>query len=85
MNRTQVYLTDEQTRDIKTRARRERRRQADIIRDMLERGRLTSQGKRKETTGEALLRLAALGRQLGMTGPTDLSTNHDDYLYGDKE
>ena len=85
MVRTQVYLTEEQARDIKIRAQRERRREADVIRDMLERGRLTSTGKRQETTGQALLRLVALGKELGVSGPTDLSTNHDDYLYGDKE
>jgi hypothetical protein len=85
MVRTQVYLTEEQARDIKIRARRERRREADVLRDMLERGRLTSTGKRQETTGEALLGLVSLGKELGLSGPTDLSTNHDDYLYGDKE
>jgi hypothetical protein len=85
MVRTQVYLTEEQARDIKTRAQRERRREADVIRDMLERGRLTSTGKRQETAGEALLRLVSLGKELKLSGLTDLSTNHDDYLYGDKE
>jgi len=85
MVRTQVYLTEEQARDIKIRAQRERRREADVIRDMLERGRLTSTGKRQETTGEAMLRLVSLGKELGFTGPTDLSTNHDDYLYGDEK
>jgi hypothetical protein len=85
MIRTQVYLTDEQAQDIKARAKRERRREADVIRELVERGRNTSQGKRQESAGEALLRLAAVGQELGMTGPTDLSTNHDDYLYGDKQ
>lgn len=85
MIRTQVYLTDEQAQDIKARAKRERRREADVIRELLERGRLTSIGKRQETAGEALLRLAKLGKDLGLTGPTDLSTNLDDYLYGDNE
>jgi hypothetical protein len=85
MIRTQVYLTEEQARDIKVRAQRERRREADVIRDLLERGRLTTTGKRHETTGEALLGLAALGKKLGLTGPTDLSTNHDDYRYGEEK
>src|SRR3954454_20357946 len=85
MVRTQVYLTEEQARDIKVRAQRERRREADVIRDMLERGRLTSTGKRHETTGEALARLVALGKDLGLTGPTDLSTNHNDFLYGEDQ
>ncbi len=83
MVRTQIYLTEEQVRDIKIRAQRERRKEADVIRDLLERGRLTSTGKRQETTGEALLRLVVVGKSLGLVGPTDLSTNHDDYLYGE--
>ena len=41
--------------------------------------------EQRETVGEALLKLAARGQQLGMRGPTDLSTNLDDYLYGDKQ
>src|SRR4051794_27931399 len=85
MVRAQVYLTEEQARDIKIRAQRERRREADVIRDMLERGRLTSTGKRQETAGEAMLRLVAAGKRLKLTGPTDLSINHDDYLYGDDQ
>ena len=83
MIRTQVYLTKEQARDIKVRAQRERRKEADVIRDLLERGRLTSIGKRQETAGEALLRLVEVGKRLGLKGPTDLSTKHDDYLYGE--
>jgi hypothetical protein len=85
MIRTQGYLTEELAREIKVRAKRERRREADVIRDLLERGRLTTTGKRDETTGEGLLGLAALGKKLGLTGPTDLSTNHDDYLYGEEK
>ena len=85
MIRTHIYITEEQARDIKSRAKRERRREADVIRDLLERGRLTTQGKRQETAGEGLLRLAQLGKKLRFTGPTDLSTSLDDYLYGDKQ
>jgi hypothetical protein len=85
MIRTQVYLTEEQSHDIKALARRERRPEADILRDLVERGRLTTRGKRQETAGDALLRLAELGTRLGLRGPTDLSTRLDDYLYGDKE
>jgi len=33
----------------------------------------------KESTGESLLRLAAIGGK----GPADLSTRIDDYLYGE--
>ncbi len=85
MIRTHIYITEEQAQDIKLRAKRERRRESDVARELLERGRLTSQGKRQETAGDALLRLAKLGRELGLSGPTDLSTRLDDYLYGDTE
>jgi len=75
----------EQARDIKLRAKRERRRESDVARDLLERGRFVSQGRRQESVGEALLRLAQLGKKFGMTGPKDLSTKLDDYLYGDEK
>ena len=55
-----------------------------MIRELLDRGRAISQGKRQESLGEALLRLAQVGKKLRLTGPTDLSTNHNDFLYGDK-
>lgn len=38
----------------------------------------------RETLGDALLRLAKLGKELKVTGPTDLSSRIDDYLYGGK-
>jgi hypothetical protein len=85
MIRTHIYITEEQARDIKRRARRERRRESDVARELLERGRFVSQGRRQEFLGDALLRLAEVGKKFGLTGPTDLSTNLDDYLYGDKQ
>lgn len=36
-----------------------------------------------QTAGEALLAFAALGKELGLKGPPDLSARIDDYLYGD--
>jgi hypothetical protein len=38
MVRTQVYLTREQARDIKLRARREQKREAEVIRELLSEG-----------------------------------------------
>jgi len=80
MIRTQIYLTEEQSRDIKDRARRERRREADIIRELLDRGRTISQGLTRTNLNDFFAKLDALN----LSGPTDLSTNLDDYLYGDK-
>ena len=78
MIRTQVYLTEQQARDIKLKARQEQKPEAKVIRELIEEG-LNATGKKPgETTGDALLRLAAIGG----TGPADLSSRIDDYLYG---
>jgi hypothetical protein len=79
MIRTQVYLTEAQARDIKLRARREQKREAEVIRELVSQGLQTSQRERQESTGESLLRLAAIGGK----GPADLSTRIDEYLYGE--
>jgi len=79
MIRTQVYLTDEQARDIKLRARRENKREAEVIRELLSEGMKKSTRKTQESTGESLLRLAAIGGK----GPSNLSSRVDEYLYGE--
>jgi hypothetical protein len=84
MIRTQVFLTEEQARDIKLRAKREKKREAEVIRELLNMGFNASRSARGETTGEALLRLARLGEKLRVEAPSDLSTRIDDYLYGDE-
>ena len=80
MIRTQIYLTEEQSLDIKERARRERRREADVIRELLDRGHTISQGLTRINLDDFFTKLDGLN----LSGPTDLSTNLDDYLYGDK-
>jgi hypothetical protein len=86
MIRTQVYLTEEQVKDIKLRSQREDRPEAEVIRDLVDKGLAVSTGQpTRKSTGETLLELVELGKRLNLRGPTDLSTNHDDYLYGDKE
>jgi hypothetical protein len=84
MIRTQVFLTEEQARDIKLRAKREKKREAEVIRELLNMGFNASRSPRGETTGEALLRLAKLGEKLRVKAPADLSSRIDDYLYGDE-
>ena len=79
MIRTQVYLTEDQSRDIKLRAKRENKHEAEVIRELLSEGMKKSTSKTQESTGESLLRLAAIGGK----GPTDLSSRVDDYLYGE--
>jgi len=79
MIRTQVFLTEDQARDIKLRARRDKKREAEVIRELLSEGLKTAPRQMRESTGESLLRLAAIGGK----GPTDLSKRIDDYLYGE--
>jgi hypothetical protein len=55
MIRTQVYITEEQAQDIKLKARRENKREAEVIRDLLRTGLNASRRTHHETTGEALL------------------------------
>jgi len=78
MIRTQVYLTEDQARDIKLRAKREKKREAEVIQEVVSKG-LQTLHQARESTGESLLRLAAIGGK----GPTDLSKRIDDYLYGE--
>lgn len=79
MIRTQVYITEEQARDIKLRAKREKKREAEVIRELLSEGLKTKLLKKNESTGDSLLSLAEIGGK----GPTDLSLRIDDYLYGE--
>ncbi len=79
MIRTQVYLTEEQARDIKLRAKREKKPEAEVIRDLVSKG-LRQSAIHGESTGASLLRLAAIGGK----GPSDLSSRIDEYLYGDE-
>jgi hypothetical protein len=79
MVRIQVYLTEEQTQDIKLCAKRENTAEAEVIRELLSEGMKKSASKAQESTGESLLRLAAIGGK----GPSDLSSRVDDYLYGE--
>ncbi len=84
MIRTQVYLTEEQAQDIKLRAKRENKREAEVIRELLSMGFNVSRSASRETTGEALLRLARLGEKLQVKAPSDLSSRIDDFLYGNE-
>jgi len=79
MIRTQVYLTENQARVIKLRARRENKHEAEVIQELLNEDMKKSASKAQESTGESLLRLAAIGGK----GPADLSSHVDDYLYGE--
>jgi hypothetical protein len=83
MIRTMVYITKEQARDIKLRAKRENKAEAEVIRELLDTGRNASRNTCHESTGDALLRLAKLGEKLQVKAPSDLSSRIDDYIYGE--
>lgn len=84
MNRTHIYLTDEQTRIIKLHSIQEKKPEAQIIRDLLDAGIKGATPMNTETVGDALLNLAELGKKHKLMGPKNLSTSLDEYLYGDK-
>jgi len=80
-----VYLTEEQSRDIKLRAKRQNKREAEVIRELVSIGFQASRSTVGDSTGDALLRLAKLGEKLQVKAPADLSSRIDDILYGDEE
>ena len=84
MIKTMVYLTEEQARDIKLKAKREQKHKAEVIRDLVSKGLDASRRTKRETTGEALLRLAKLGEELQIKAPADLSARIDEILYDEK-
>jgi hypothetical protein len=76
MVRKQIYLTPEQAQRLRRAAARERRTEADVIREALDR-RLGGAPAR----GEDDPLLGIIG--FGSGGPADLSSRVDDYLYGE--
>jgi hypothetical protein len=87
MIRTQVYLRGDQERKIKLKAKQEQKAEAELIRELLDKGweATYGAGERGLSTGDALLGLAKLGEELGLAGPTDLSSSIDDMLYGENK
>lgn len=77
MIRTQVYLPKSLYQHIDLVAKKEKKAKAQVIREVLDEGLKERHGN----AGEALLRLAKLGKKLNIRGPKDLSANIDKYLY----
>lgn len=78
MIRKQLYIPPEMDRELEIAARKEGKREAQLIREFLAAG--LRMEVPIENAGTFLLDLAAIGAK----GPKDLSTNIFDYLYGDK-
>jgi hypothetical protein len=82
MIRTQVYLTEQQVRELRVLAASTHTPQAEVIRHVIQTG-LQNHTTGQRGSAKGLLALAELGRRLKVQGPGDLSTNHDHYLYDD--
>ncbi len=79
MFRTQVYLTESLKQKIALTAKRERKAEAEVIRNLLQEA--LQHRLRSEQAGEGLAALASLGERLRIQLPPDASTNLDKYLY----
>ena len=82
MIRMQIYLPEDLKRQLAVTAKQQGKPEAEIVRQYVADG-LKRQPRSSETAGQALLRLAELGKRLDIRLPADASTYHDDYLYGD--
>lgn len=78
MLRTQVYLTEDLSQELKFLAQRESKTTASIIRELLRKGLKTRE--KKKNAGGILLDIA----NLKMAGPKDTSNNFYKYSYGKK-
>lgn len=79
MLRRQVYFRQDTYYRLKVMARQERKPTAALIREIVEEG--LDRRAPSLTTGEALLRLAELGKKLGIRGEPNLSRDIDTILY----
>ncbi len=80
MIRTQMNLTEDIRQNIKLFAKRENKSESQVAREIMEIG-IKAKTRKRGNAGEALLRLAELGERLEINLPSDVSINHDKYLY----
>ena len=80
--RTQVYLPEEDVQMIATLAMQRKVPKARIIREVVRDG-VKSMDDKKMARKSAYKALEAISK-MGLSGPTDLSENMDEYLYGKK-
>lgn len=89
MQRTQVYFPKEYLDYLKKEAEEKDTSLADIIRKKVEKAepkiKKTKKKKANKThknAGDLLLEMAREAKEIGASGPKDLATNPDKYLYG---
>ncbi len=81
MQRTHIYLPEELNREIAYIAKLQGKTKAEVTRKILEAGVKAIQPQRSQSA-KALMNLAKLAKTFHVTGPKDLSENHDYYTWG---
>ncbi|MDP3724253.1 MAG: hypothetical protein Q8R11_01310 [bacterium] len=86
MIRTQIYLSYSQVKSLKQTALEERASVSEIIRSFIDKELSEKKAMRKTLKKKHVLdELLDLSKKMKMSGPSDLATNLDEYLYGDKK
>jgi hypothetical protein len=85
MKRIPILFEEAQFNRMRLRASQKGIPIAQLVRDLVARGLDAEAQTQSQCAKAALQGLVNLGKELEMSGPTDLSTNLDDYRYGDKE
>lgn len=80
MKRTQLYLSEKTLEILKKEAVETKQTVSEIVRESVD----TRLKQRRGNGASFLVKLALQAEKEGIKGPSDLSTNHDDYLYGRK-
>lgn len=82
MLRTNVYLTEEQERELTVRASIAKKPKAEVLREVIDEG-LKTLPKNKSASTESFLKLAKIAQQFKNKGtaPKDLSANLDKYTW----
>ncbi|TSC88730.1 MAG: Uncharacterized protein G01um10145_756 [Microgenomates group bacterium Gr01-1014_5] len=84
MLKTYLYIPEELDRKIKIAVNAQQKSKAEIIRNAIAKGLSVSQEQDKNDA-QILLDLAKIAKKYKVSGPRDLSVNHDYYLWGGKK
>lgn len=88
LQRTQLMLDEQTKNDLLYLSMATNRSMSSLVREfVVEKVKIekkkVAKAKRPQVNGvEILLKMAASAEKLGLSGPRDLSINHDHYLYG---